>query len=117
MTGSYPNRDRQGMPPKGQFDHLSVCELSALRQSRTDECGVIPGEFGDGFGQFLQPTVVGEASVEDVRVWTKIYFEVLGDGGRRGQLERAQFDFLRGQRGVSNQAVVKGLPPSLFEIG
>ena len=46
----------------------SFFEAQLLRGVRTNERGVVPGQFRKRLRQFLQPAVVGKATVVDCRV-------------------------------------------------
>ena len=56
-------------------------DAELLGRLRAHEGGVVPGQLRDRFGQFLKPTVVGEAAVVDRRVRLEDDFQLLGRGG------------------------------------
>src|SRR5690606_36421169 len=79
---------------------------------------VVPRNLGDGFGRFLEPTVVGKAAVIDGGVGAERDFQVTGGDGRvlirivhlGGELER-----LRSRAGYDTGR--EPLGPGRFEAG
>ena len=88
----------------------------------TDQRHVVPGDFRQRLGQFLQPAVVGEATVVDCWIGAENNFESAGavtdcwplDGRRSrcaGITRGANRNCLRGQRSVRNEPIVQTLAP------
>ena len=88
VAGLHPDGGAQTAALVGQLHHLPVYadaarvvgggQAEVMRGARADEDGVIPCEFGDGAGKFLQPAVVGEAAVVDRGVGPEDHFELAG---------------------------------------
>ena len=94
--------------------------FSAVRRRRAHDRGVVPGQLGDGLGQFLQPAVVGEAAVVDRGIGPEDHFQFAASAsGLRGAavmslaVNRRR---LGGQRRVRHHAIVHRAPPPGFEI-
>ena len=51
-----------------QFHHVFVHHPEALGGCRAQHGGIVPSEFGVGFGQLLQPPIVGKVAVPHRRV-------------------------------------------------
>jgi hypothetical protein len=45
-----------------------VGEAQSFRGFGTDHCSVVPGKFGDGLGEFLEPAIIREAAVVDAGI-------------------------------------------------
>ena len=92
LAGRDP--DRQPCRPALilQHDHVFVFQTEPLRKRRADERRVVPRQFGQGLGQFLQPAVIGEPAVPDCRVRTEEDFEALAPSGCRQRRECNFFD-------------------------
>src|SRR4029078_205210 len=86
-----------------------------------DQNGVVPGELGDRLGEFLQPAVVGECTVEDDWISVEIELKLLF-GKRRelgGQLLSpvvAEVHVERGCLGIADYAVMERRLPPIFEV-
>ena len=69
-----------------QLQQVAGLHAQAVRGGRTEERGVVPGELGDGLGQFLQPAVIGEAAIVNRGVGAEDDFQLaaqfLGPGAR-----------------------------------
>ena len=86
-----------------------------------DERHIVPGQPGQGLGQFLEPTVVGEPAVPDRRVGPEDQLQpaVLRSGcrplrwQRRVEFQRRRF---RGGRRAGEYPVAQGLLPDGLEI-
>ena len=72
-----PGRKLHGSAAITQLDDVFVLDTEPAAPGRADERGVVPGELGQGLGQFLQPAVVGPAAVPDRRVGTEEDLEAL----------------------------------------
>ena len=65
LAGDDPNRcfDRSSL--EGQFDHVGCNNAQRFGGCRTHLCRVVPDEFGDWFGHFLEPTIIGCRAVSE----------------------------------------------------
>ncbi len=110
------NECRPGHGPAAHRDRhvVAVADAELLRGRRRHQHGVVPRELRQRLGQFLQPAVVGEATVVDRRVRRERHLVGAADGGRRGRHGRGAHGF-RSRRGAGNHAVVNGLAPGLLE--
>ena len=65
--------------------------LQLRRSLRADEGGIVPSELGDGLRQFLEPAVIGEATVVNARIGAEDEFDFVGRrgfcGGQAGSVE------------------------------
>ena len=55
----------------GKQSEVGVFLLQALGERRTDQQGVVPCQFSNGMRTFLHPTIVGESSVQGMKVGNK----------------------------------------------
>src|SRR5262249_34194474 len=119
MARHDPDRSTHRPPLIAQFHHLLVSESKPGGGGRTDQSSVVPGELGEGFWEFLQPTIISKATVPDRRVRPKDQFQPLWDrSGQRsyyGLHVRAWYCPGRQSR-IRYQAVVECRAPEAFEI-
>jgi hypothetical protein len=50
-------------PLVGQFQDVFVFDAEFFGGGRANLCGIVPDQFGDRFGDFLEPAVVGGGTV------------------------------------------------------
>src|SRR5580765_466781 len=82
---------------------------------------VIPGEFCDRFGAFLQPTIVGKPTIQNAGIGTEAYFQrvVRRCSARRVCEYRVvllNVNFLALRLRSSDESIVQGFAPAFFEI-
>ena len=68
MPGKTHNGRTDAASAIGEIDFLRVMEAQPLGCRGRDVCCVFPDDFCHRLGQFLQPGIVGESPVIDVRV-------------------------------------------------
>ena len=86
LAGNDPHRRQDDGIAISKLDLILVGEPEPLRELRTHQRGVVPGQFGQGLGQLLQPAVVRKAPIPDRRVGGKDKIEFRAVGGRRSRL-------------------------------
>ena len=132
LPGNDPRRSSDFA--SGEFDvynrgaHLPVfaasgCDgaanIEAFRRRRAHQRSVVPGRFGRGLGEFLQPTIICKAPVVDCRIGPEDKFQFARLWRRRWRhTRRAE---LRGngnwsKRRARDQAIVQRLAPILFSV-
>ena len=100
-----------------QFDHVAGFQSEPPRHRGANERSIVPGEFGQRLGQFLQPTVVGPASVPDARIGPDQQIIRLRHGDRcDGSHRRARRGLGRDGCACLRHAVVDRLLPERREI-
>ena len=72
-----PGRKLHGFAAITQLDDVFVLDTEPLCQGRAEERGIVPGQLGQGLGQFLEPAVIGPAAVTDRRVGAEEDLETL----------------------------------------
>src|SRR5262245_40415014 len=60
-----------------QLNDVFIANAQPLGRIGTHKSGVVPDELREGFGQFLEPDVVGPPPIPDARVGTKDDFQAL----------------------------------------
>ena len=101
------------------LDDAVVLEAKLFSRRRADECVVVPGDLGEKVRGFLQPRVVGEASIERIGRGREHDFEFAILDARATELSRRecgrgecdQRGICRRQRGASDETIVHGLAP------
>src|SRR5690349_4544148 len=76
MSGLYPRGRPQRMTLVGQLKHVPRLHVQAVSRGRAQDGGVVPGEFGNRLGQFLEPPVVAEPSVVNGGIGTEVHLEL-----------------------------------------
>ena len=66
-----PNRRIQFASAKCQFDYVTIIDLLACRQLRTNKCRIFPGQFSERSGKFLQPAVVCIMAIQNIWIGSK----------------------------------------------
>src|ERR1019366_5018345 len=119
MAGLDPDRSAQLAALVSELQDAAVFDAQPVRIARADNSGIVPGQFGDGLGQFLQPAAVGEAAIVDGGVGAEDHFhlpghffpaELFGDGFA------VDGPGLGGERRAFDHAVVNRAAPPGFEI-
>ena len=75
-----------------------VRQFQILRSLGADQRGIIPGKFRDRFRQFLEPAIIGEASIVDTGIGPEEELDFI----KRARLRR------RKARGVELQRDIDG---------
>ena len=129
-TGHDPDGDVELAATHFEADHRrpgqlfrsgqNFAQTDILRRLRAQLEGVVPGQLGDRLGTFLEPAVVGGATVERGRIGPEDQLDLAGgfarQGARRGG-DRAAGNghgFNRG-RGSGHYTVVQTAAPETFE--
>src|SRR5207249_3773227 len=94
LPGQDERRDLELPAVDGDGEHVAVAHAERLRIAYADQGGVVPCQLAQRIGTFLEPAVVGEATVVDARVGAEADFDTAGCGDLR---RRERFD-RRGDR-------------------
>ncbi len=84
-------------------------EIELLRGFWTHQCGIVPGELRHRLWQFLEPTVIREASVINGGIWPEKEFELAGGalfGRRKTRGIKLQRNIGGSKRSACHHAVV-----------
>ena len=76
-------------------------EAASLGRGRAHQGGVVPGEFGDGLGNLLQPAVVGRAAIPDVGIGAEDDLELFL--GLKDRIIRPQADSPEREVSIRNE--------------
>src|SRR5262245_23091449 len=108
MTGKNPRWSFNAAALESQFHKFFVGQAHSLSRGRADQRRVVPGETRVRLRQLLQPAIVNELSVVNVRVWPKDQLQSWR-GGVRSQHRGlgSQSHGLRRQSRVRNEAIMK----------
>ena len=90
LAGHRVASDREFATADFHLDDAVVLEAELFGRRRADECVVVPGDLGEKVGGFLQPRVVGEATVERTGRRCKHDFEFAVLHARAAELRRSQ---------------------------
>ena len=75
MSRRNPDRSANGIRFVANLRNIFVSQIHSFRSHGTDQRCVVPSEFGHRFGQFLKPSVVRKAAVENRGIGTKYNFK------------------------------------------
>ena len=114
VAGLDEGRSGDGPAGHGHRHVIAVADAQRLRGRGRHQHGVVPRQLRQRLGEFLQPAVVGKATVVNRRVRREGHFVRAADGSRGRRHRRGAHGFGR-RRGAGNHAVVDGLAPGLVE--
>ena len=78
MSGLNPDGALNLFAVQFEFDYVHRHDVETLGHLGADEHGVVPGELRHRFGEFLQPSVVGELSVVDGGIAADVELDGVG---------------------------------------
>ena len=128
LSRHLPDGQLEFPPAGGHRDEVLVLETQRPGGGGTDQGGVVPGQLGHRVRQFLEPAVVGEATVVNRRGTPEDDFQIVARGERLGRVAggpHRRRPILGGDGGnigrrcgaAVQQAVVQHLAPGDFEPG
>src|SRR6185369_5612575 len=116
MTGLDPNCALGLASLVLDFDNVFPAQFERLCRVDADQHRVIPGDLNHRLRQFLEPSIVREASVEDGGIAPEHYFETASGLGRLWDCTALGRHAPRGRSRAGNETVMQRLAPPAVKV-